>query len=115
MSKIIVKRDGLYKDGVKLQLMTGDPEQVAAIRAYEKRARAFIDGADPFDITYEVEATIHFVCLCDEHWFTRTLDAESEDDQSCFSDEQFDCPKCKRKYLAEYSYQSTEIKLFLKN
>jgi hypothetical protein len=114
MSKIIVKQDGLYKDGVKLQLMTGDPEQVAAIRAYEKRAQAFIDGANPFNIYYTVEGTMSFVCLCDEYWFEKTVDADSEDDQSCFAEKKFDCPKCKRKYMTKYTYETDEVKIFLK-
>lgn len=115
MSKIYVRKDGLYKDGKKLQLIFGDPEQVAAIRRYEKRMLEFENGtAEPSRITYSVEATMYFTCVCDNYSFDRTVDADDEDDVSCFAMEKFECPKCQNKFEAEYDYKKDAIRIQLK-
>lgn len=113
MSEIKVKKDGLYKDGVKLQLVLGDPEQVAAIRKYERRIRQFEIGVHP-TIHYEVRGKMYFACLCEENLFDRTVDADSEEDEECFNEEKFTCPKCKRTYEANYSRKTQNVKVFLK-
>ena len=115
MSKIYVKQDGLYRDGKKLQLIFGDPEQVAAIRRYERRVAQFIEGyAEPSQINYTVQATMFFTCICDNHLFERTVDADEEDDESCFSQEKFLCPKCEARYETRYEYQTDSVKIQLK-
>lgn len=115
MSKIYVRQDGLYRDGEKLQLIFGDPEQVAAIRRYERRANQFVEGtAEPSQINYTVRATMFFGCICDEYLFERTVDADEEGDVSCFNQEKFLCPKCNAKYETTYEYKTDLVKIQLK-
>ncbi len=94
-SEIIVKPDGLYKDGVKLRLEFGNLEQIAAIRKFERRMKQYNDGFTPI-INYEVKATALLECVCGRTLKVET-DADHDGDIGCFDTLEKQC-YCNKKY-----------------
>ena len=95
--EITVGQDGLYKDGVKIKLEFGNLEQIAAIRKYEKRCAALKEGISP-TISYSIEASARFTCLCGLYNGVDDIEADSENDELCFEGLTTHCRGCKQKY-----------------
>lgn len=95
--KILVRADGLYKNGKKLQLEFGNVEQIAALRSYEKKMREYKDGINP-SFSYEINATASFQCICNQI-ISVEREVDHEGDEEFFDSVKTICFDCNRRYV----------------
>lgn len=103
MSELVVKQDGIYKDGIKQPLVFGDAEQIKALRNYENKMAMLQQEGEPLDVDYEtreIVASATYKCPCGTRVYFE-VNVEEEGGVEEFAGETRTCRGCKKEYILE--------------
>ena len=105
---------GLFKDGKPIVPEFGNPDQIKAVRKFEKRMADLTGEGLEYYPEYEFKAKIH--CICGNR-ISYTEDIPEGDDPSEFEPgHHATCYNCKSKYSLDFDHDKQEhiIKLLKK-
>ena len=86
MANLLIKNGKFYnKEGEIVPLEFGNVEQIRAIKEHEQKIEELKGDGYEIEVDFEVtvEASAKFRCTCGS-WLFFTVDADEEDDISCF-------------------------------